>query len=173
MNMPPLQDLQKFANEEFDRHWPDSPKDQHCLVWAAAGLLAWEKHFASEFGRLVIQAGSASWRFRDDDTNKDMMFGYDTENLVQNVATGRPLEWHVWLGHPEEQVVIDLSSRYQVDQLERILGVEWQDEYRLPEPLMATVEDCMVRDWRYHAEPFATSVAFAGLTDVMKSSHAS
>ena len=67
----------------------------------------------------VIQAGSLQWprlRPEDDDgvvnTHFAYMWGGLTPESVVSMAAGNLPEIHVWAGLPDEQIIVDFSTRY-------------------------------------------------------------
>ena len=67
----------------------------------------------------VIQAGSLQWprlRPEDDDGVVDTHFAYMwgglTPESVVSMAAGNLPEIHVWAGLPDEQIIVDFSTRY-------------------------------------------------------------
>lgn len=101
-----------------------------CPYWAWAVVTA-----ARERGkRLVMQAGSASWRMvpphLDDGvsaTHFSYMFEPDNPTNRLALAAGVMPEMHVWAGDPVCQELVDLSTRDVRSQAERLLGATWQE----------------------------------------------
>jgi hypothetical protein len=163
-------DLQNIATELFTKGWPEPferNKEGCCFHWALCGLEGWQRLGRTE--RMVVQAGSANWRFRylEEDEPGDDCFGYhwDTPTAAERVRLGMSPEWHVWLGLPEEGLVVDLSARFQEAQCRKLLDHEWSPDYVLPDPLVATVEECILRDWTYDPTPSATYFAARGIVE--------
>ena len=111
-----------------------------CPYWAWAIITA-----AKEQGRrLVLQAGSAGWRFMPphlDDGIGATHFSYEWQgsNPTNRIAMAAGLmpEMHVWAADPAAQELIDLATFDWPDQAERLLGAKWLDK-RPPDYLWAS-----------------------------------
>jgi hypothetical protein len=84
----------------------------------------------------VIQAGSLQWprlRREDDDGVVDTHFSYMwsplTPQSVVSMAAGNLPEMHVWVGMPDEQILIDFTTKFLTLAAAK-LGMAWT----APEP---------------------------------------
>ena len=101
-----------------------------------AACLFWAGHTCDvlcERGlRPVLQAGTMMWRFcapELDDGIGPTHFGYawEPESLPSLAAraAGRLPEMHVWVGLPETQEIVDLTTCYLPEQARAIAGFSW------------------------------------------------
>lgn len=98
---------------------PHIPPTQGCVFLACFTCLA----IAKRGPRAVLQAGSASFRFKalseDDggDTHLSYEFNPKDPASLASLAQGSLPEIHCWAGIPETGEIVDLSTAYLVDRL--------------------------------------------------------
>lgn len=169
-----LEELKTFAKTHYQNHWSGTPfPERQCLRWAIAGLLAWDE-LRGKSEPLVIQAGTASWRFAgDEDTDGPTHFTYlwDDASFVERYRDELSPEWHVWLASPSQGKVFDLTTGFQPQRLkERAPGAEWLPSYELPDALVLGAEELHSSDGRYTYLPakVATIYALTGAATLLK-----
>ena len=130
------------AERVFNANFAGDDPAQACLYWAKAAQVT-----LSDMGyRAIIQAGSAFWR-----RSAEWEFGYLFSGEVQ---PGNFLEWHCWVGLPDEGphgLIVDISTGFQAERCRITTGFSWSGKYRLGNWICASPKDLP----RYTAEPGA------------------
>lgn len=117
-----------------------------CLRWAGLTRLVYammqKQGFITKTHVPIIQAGTAQWKYKDGDIEDDCYFGYtfNEKDLMRHLdeQTGENIEWHVWVGVPQTNEVIDLTSCHQFIQLrDSALNLPrntlWEPKHALPD----------------------------------------
>ena len=99
-----------------------------CLYWTKAACLR-----LGEAGqRAILQAGSASWvrvpPELDDGvvaTHYSYMWEPQSPANVMQLMKGEMPEMHVWAALPERNQIVDLTTGFQPERCEEMLGMDW------------------------------------------------
>lgn len=142
---------------------PALPRVRGCLWYAAFTVLA----IAKRGGRPVLQAGSASWRFKSkavDDgrgpTHWSYLFDPGHFQSVLSMAEGRLPQIHCWVGLSRSGEIVDLTTRHLPELVRTSLaGEEWTEAP--PPAYFWGRPEAMPPSWRYYAEAAAIRTAFA------------
>lgn len=107
---------------------------------------------------IIPQAGTAQWRFRDDDGVSDFNFAYewhaDSEQTKERLANNLLPEMHCWNAIIDPAVngggwIIDVTARFQERQAKKLCDFTWLDKYRLPEIIICPAAECADHGWLY------------------------
>lgn len=148
------------TREEFSRCFPTVDKHAACLY--LAGILI---EVAQRYGiRLVLQAGSASWKcvedWQDDGVSPNFfsyVFEPDSSATRMLLAQGYLPELHAWAGDPERQEVVDITTGSWPQQALNLAGMKWPGE-RPPDWFWGGRSDLGDRAL-YRPDPTATLIA--------------
>jgi len=161
--------LVREAREFFARKFPDIPEHAGCLFLAVSMIEVARRHGR----RLVLQAGTASWRRvrpDQDDGVSATHFSYEwepwSEQTHQRIADGLLPEMHVWVADPETQEMIDISSKYFPRQCMEMLGVDWPGD--LPPDYLWMKAGTVQESCRYIPYEEATIVAMQFFAHYMR-----
>lgn len=102
------------------------PLGARCLYWSYQLVL----RLAKEGVRGLIQAGDAMWprvRPEQDDGVSPTHFSYvwDKHEAMDKILRGIFPEIHVWVGIPESQTIIDLTTKYWPERCQQLIGCDW------------------------------------------------
>lgn len=140
------------------RYGEDHMSRGSCMYWANCGGT-----ILRTMGlRVLPQAGSMQWPILPkhlDDGKKDTHFTYlwspnDPASKFA-VAMGQLPEIHVWLGLPDENMIVDFSTKFFPQQAEEY-GLKWQTP--LPPDFLWTPADQLPE--RVHYVPDMDAIAF-------------
>lgn len=99
-----------------------------CLYWAATLI----DELSVNGIRGILQAGTLMWpriRPEQDDGVSPTHFSYvweaNSSTTRTRIAQGLMPEMHVWVGIPETQEIVDLTTRYLKGQCQQLIGHEW------------------------------------------------
>ena len=102
-----------------------------CVYLAAAGILVLRNHGIEA----LPQAGDMSWPIvwpKDDNGRGPTHFSYvwEPRSLISITAMrmGKLPEVHAWLGIPKTREIVDLSTRFLVEQCTDTAGLEWKTD---------------------------------------------
>jgi hypothetical protein len=143
------------------------PKEAHpfsCLYWArSTGDILYE-----EGVRFCFQAGSASWwREKDNGRMNSTHFSYmwDEDTVPEIFLAARMLpEMHCWVGLPEEQEIIDITTESLPAVCKQITGLGWDPELRPAGPAVVGAKDCQRLSWLYKPSHEAIKFSLAVLS---------
>lgn len=82
----------------------------------------------------VPQAGTLSWKFVDDEHDDGISpnwFHYQWEGITNKhvqaaLMRGQMPEMHVWVGIPETQELVDITTCFLKKQVKDLIGAEWK-----------------------------------------------
>lgn len=160
-----------MARQLFDesRKGLPHPESNLCILWAFAMAKALRNH---GYKRAAINAGTANFRMVDpalDDGISPSHYSYewddrlDFDTAVYRLVVGRTLpEIHAWAVIPEEQMIVDATTRY-LPILAATAGFEWRTAPP-PTTLWATAET-LPDGWIYKPYEAATKLAYYVLGD--------
>ena len=137
------------------------------FLLAAAAQWAIRQHMPEV--QTIITAGTANFRFRteeNDDGISATHFSYEFETMaaIARAANGDLPEMHAWVVvHPETRDItkmelVDLSTGDQLDQMKRIVGLEWDKELLPPDYLWCRA-DHIPDGILYRSHPAARQIA--------------
>lgn len=121
-----VKEARKFVAQKF----PETKSSRQICLYLTVGVIA----AAARRGfRLVPQAGTCYWprvTKETDDGVESNVFGYkwSPEEMASrlNMAMGGIPEMHVWAGDPEDQEIVDLSTKFFPTQCKTLIGVDWK-----------------------------------------------
>lgn len=134
-----------------------------CLYYSAFTVLA----IANRGARAILQAGSASWRFKApalDDGVGPTHYSYEFDPThplsAARLAQGGFPEMHCWAAVPATGEIIDLTTRHLPALLREALPNQtWSAA--IPAPYFWGRARALPEGWRYVADLQAISIAFA------------
>jgi hypothetical protein len=160
-----VQEAKRLTTGIFPGLVPQAACVSHAMVLQA---LAYHRHGL----RLVPQAGSAAWQripHEMDDGHIMTHFGYEWRPDDQKSDLARRLgllpEVHVWLGDPERQEIVDITTGMFPDQAKAIRGYDWPG--KLPPPFIWCGTDEIPPEARYVPSRDATIYVWSR-TDVQE-----
>jgi hypothetical protein len=113
---------------------------RHDRIRPEMGCLYWARSFNEAAIRAgldcLIQVGSAQFQYRaDTDGVSSTHFSYmfDPVEASVRIHQGLPPEMHAWNVLRKTWEVVDLTTGFQAQQAQRLLGYEWEKEFALPE----------------------------------------
>lgn len=144
-----------------------------CLRWAGLTRYVYGvmqvQGFIPKTHTPLIQAGTAQWKYKDGDIEDDCYFGYtfNEKDLLRHIEqeTGENIEWHVWVGIPQTNEVIDLTTCHQFIQLRDTAinlprNTAWEEKHALPEYIWMDSQKAFEEmRWQYLPHPLACAVA--------------
>ena len=143
-----------------------SPQHRACLYWST--ILC--KRLHEEGIKSIIQAGSMNWPIidpRNDDGVSPTHYSYEyTEctplDIIRSLSASILPEMHVWVGVPETNEIIDLTTKYFMCNCSEISGLEWKSKppppylwanelpdnvYYTPNPQACMIAHKLAIDW--------------------------
>lgn len=132
-----------------------------CMQWS--GIVA--AVLCKQGYKAILQAGSAQWRFRDDDGENPDWFGYvyDSHAALARLQEGKMPEMHVWVGVVDERepVLVDVTTRFQAKQAKLLHGFDWDPAYVMDGELYLPCREAESVDLavRYYPNKSATILA--------------
>jgi hypothetical protein len=145
---------------------PGIPLRTACLHYAAITSLAVAKRGV----RTVLQAGSASWRFKapgnDDGGPTHFTYTFDPNDLASaaRLAAGAMPEIHCWVGIPKTDEIVDLTTGFLPELLTVALPSEKWTQLA-PPPFFWGPRATLPDGWHYWATIDAIRIAFGLLRD--------
>jgi hypothetical protein len=149
-----------------------------CLRWA--GLTAYVyNQLAGSSKYAIIQAGSAQWKYKDGPDEADCYFGYtynvaEMERRVLDPSdAGMNIEWHVWVGVPKTEEVIDITTAYQSHQMATTAinlprNTPWEPKHALPDYIWLRGQDAFDKGWQYLANMSACLIAHSTFSHALQ-----
>ncbi len=116
-----------YLRERMPHFYKGQPIEAACLYWA--GLVC--AHLTKVHGiRTILQAGTMQWPcVAEDDGVSPTHFSYvwepDSEVTRAMLRLNHMPEMHVWAAVPSRNEIIDLTTRYLVEQAKHRAGLEW------------------------------------------------
>lgn len=136
-----------------------------CLHFAATTLMFLER--AGVYG--CLQAGTASWPRHPDRDHEFGQFSYhwevDMQVIGRHLMAGTLPEMHVWVGLPQDQMIVDLTTGYQMRQCIETARMEWLTA-SLPEYIWCSGRELPGR-YVYEASKSATMLAYRLLAETL------
>jgi hypothetical protein len=121
-------EIEALADDWFRRCMPEIDRSASCFYWA---VLTHTKLKEKGFRSLVC-GGTATWPRIDlkmDDGKIDTHFTYlfepDSRQTKKRLKRDRLPEMHMWVQLPDEQEIVDLTTRYLKVQCERRGRLKW------------------------------------------------
>lgn len=155
--------------EYYRHHDANYPRHKACIPWMLSVLRV--LHAMGIRG--IPQAGSACWRFRSDESAGEVdatHFAYTfipQEAMMRLMNNGLP-EIHAWVGIPDSQEIIDMTTGFQSIQAKQMHGFDWAPDCALPDALFAVCPDELPFECLYVPRRDATSLVSQIATNIMR-----
>ncbi len=137
-------------------------QDRACVLYAAMGVIMLEKQGI----RALLQAGNASYLYKakecDDGGDSHFAYVFDPEQprSAERIRQGMIPEIHCWIGLPETQEVVDVTTRFLPASLVDMNPTAVWTAPRPPDFFWGTADD-MPPGWNFECKVEAMRYAFS------------